>query len=314
MLKVYRRYSRYFARLSRALVWLMLAPVASITTAVVLCGGLQGLSEWPCSETNDGSSADVLTAEKAIALLSQPEGAFRQLISFCEITDDAAKEVARHKGIVDLSGLRSLRPRAARHLAALPVMSTLKLDGLETLLIDSAKALAGCRCRCLWLGGLKELTPELAAVLAEYGAECPQGSILNLTGISHIPRDSMKALSRSHALVLDLRGLQQLDPDEAAALAEFQGRILNLDGLQSVSAETCEALSRFRGKWMSLSGVRELSPSAARGIAEFAVEKLYLDGLEDSSEEVLILLRGFKGELVLSNAAVPLPSGTEGGQ
>jgi hypothetical protein len=281
---------------------------------VLLVGCWAVLACRPCPEWNEQSNEDVLTAEKAIALLSQPEGAFRQLISFCEITDDAAKEVARHKGIVDLSGLRSLRPRAARHLAALPVMSTLKLDGLETLLIDSAKALAGCRCRCLWLGGLKELTPELAAVLAEYGAECPQGSILNLTGISHIPRDSMKALSRSHALVLDLRGLQQLDPDEAAALAEFQGRILNLDGLQSVSAETCEALSRFRGKWMSLSGVRELSPSAARGIAEFAVEKLYLDGLEDSSEEVLILLRGFKGELVLSNAAVPLPSGTEGGQ
>lgn len=314
MLQVRRWFSKYVAGLSRTRAWLMLALVASITIALVLCAGPQRLCEWPCSDTNKQSNDNILTAEAAIAILSQPEGGFRRLISFREITEDAAKEVARHKGTVDLSGLRTLPPSAARQLAQLPVMSTLILDGLEALPIDSAKALAGCRCRGLWLSGLKELTPALAAVLAQYGAECPQGSNLDLNGISRIPRDVMTALSRSHALVLKLRGLQQLDPDEAAALAEFRGQILNLDGLQGVSAETCEALSRFRGKWVSLSGVRELSPSAARSIAAFAVEKLYLDGLEHPSEEVLMLLRGFKGELMLGNATGDSPPEQSGAE
>lgn len=288
----------------------MLAIVVSVAVTFVLCGGPQRFSEWWSTEAKEQSKDDVLTAENAIAILAQPDGGL-QLFSFREITEDAAKEVARHNGIVDLSGLRSLSPSAASHLAGLPEMSTLILDGLEILPISSAKALASCRCRGLRLGGLKKLTPGLAAALADYGSACTRGSNLKLNGISRMAADVTEAISQSRAAVLDIRGLRQLDPDGAAALAEFRGEIIYLDGIQFVSTAVCEALSNFRGSWFSLSGVRELSPSAARSLAKFTGRKLFLDGLDHPSEEVLTLLHGFKGELVLSNATDAKPQRQE---
>jgi hypothetical protein len=309
VLQAGRRLSQSVNNLPRA--WMSLAIVIGIATALALWGGQHRFFAWPCPEANEQSNDNVLTAETVLALLSRPDGE-RQLTSYSEITVDAARMLAQHNGIVDLIGLRSLSPAIAKQLSALPEMSSLKLEGLETLPTESAKAIVRCRCKSLWLGGLKELTPDLAALLAEYGAHCSQGSYLKLTGVSQMSPDVMKAISRSHALVLNLNGLQQLDLDGATLLAEFQGQVLLLDGLRVVPPDISEALSHFRGRWMSLSHVRELSPAAARSLAKFTGEKLFLDGLQHPSEDVLALLRGFKGELVLANATNESPAETGG--
>jgi hypothetical protein len=160
-----------------------------------------------------------------------------------ELSDEAAHELGNHFGTLELNGLRSLSPAAARALAygggRWPDRPTLdiqlRLNGLKTIAPETARELARYQ-GTMWLGGLGELTPEVAEALSGFD---PQ--------------------SRYDRLHLD--GLRRLTPEAATNLAPFSAT-LSLAGLTTVSPELAEALREVSGR-LHLPGVRRLSAQAA---------------------------------------------------
>jgi len=162
-----------------------------------------------------------------------------------ELDDEAAQGLKHHFGSLDLNGLRTLSPPAARALAngggkwpaCLPRMMAirLRLNGLRSLSVEAARELAAYQ-GTLWLGGLRELPPSVAAALGEF-----------------------RPLDRLDKLVLN--GLRNLSPEAARNLARFEATLC-LDGLTSISPELAEALVEVKGR-IHLFGVRSISSEAA---------------------------------------------------
>jgi hypothetical protein len=111
----------------------------------------------------------------------------------------------------------------------------LRLNGLRSLPVETARELAAYQ-GTLWLGGLRELTPSVAAALGEFR-----------------PLDRLDRLC--------LYGLRSLSPEAARNLAPFEAT-LRLDGLTSISTELAEALVEVKGR-IHLPGVRSISSDAA---------------------------------------------------
>jgi hypothetical protein len=111
----------------------------------------------------------------------------------------------------------------------------LRLNGLRSLPVETARELAAYQ-GTLWLGGLRELTPSVAAALGEFR-----------------PLDRLDRLC--------LYGLRSLSPEAVRNLAPFEAT-LRLDGLTSISTELAEALVEVKGR-IHLPGVRSISSDAA---------------------------------------------------
>lgn len=162
-----------------------------------------------------------------------------------ELDDEGAAGLKHHFGSLDLNGLRTLSPFAARALAhaggkwpaclAQMIVIRLRLNGLRRLSEEAARELAAYE-GTLWLGGLRELTPAVAAALGEFR-----------------PLDRLDRLC--------LHGLRSLSPEAARNLAPFEATLC-LDGLTSISPELAEALVEVKGR-IHLPGVRSLSSDAA---------------------------------------------------
>jgi hypothetical protein len=160
-----------------------------------------------------------------------------------KLDDAAAEELKHHFGSLDLNGLRSLSPSAARALAYgggpwpdfLMLHIRLRLNGLRTISAESAEELAGYQ-GTLWLNGLRELTPAVAAALSRFS-----------------PCSSLERLN--------LYGVRRLTPAAARQLVPFEATLC-LGGLTSVSVELAEALVELKGR-LCLPNLRSLSPEAA---------------------------------------------------
>ena len=162
-----------------------------------------------------------------------------------ELDDEAAQGLKHHFGSLDLNGLRTLSPSAARALAhgggkwpaclGQMIAIRLRLNGLRSLSVEAARELAAYQ-GTLWLGGLRELTPSVAAALGEFR-----------------PLDRLDRLC--------LHGLRNLSPEAARNLAPFEATLC-LDGLTSISTELAEALVEVKGR-IHLPGVRSISSDAA---------------------------------------------------
>jgi hypothetical protein len=163
--------------------------------------------------------------------------------------DDAAAEGLKHQfGSLELNGLRTLSPSAARALAhgggpwpaclAQMMAIRLRLNGLRSLPVETARELAAYQ-GTLWLGGLRELTPSVAAAL---GAFRPLDRLdrLNLAGLRNLSPEAARNLASFEA-TLCLDGLTSISPELAEALVEVKGRI-HLPGVRSVSAEAAAIL------------------------------------------------------------------------
>jgi len=122
--------------------------------------------------------------------------------------------------------------------------------------------------------GIEELSVDAARQLA---AEFPGATV-------EIPIRSGGRQRITAALVLPR--LRTLDPEAAAALAEFKGKSLLLDGLSELTPETAKALTAFKGSLISLAGLTELSPEAAAALVGSRRDRLRLDGLTRLSPEV----------------------------
>lgn len=137
----------------------------------------------------------------------------------------------------------------------------------------------------LSLGGVEQISPEVAAALARY-----EGSWLGLDGLKELTPEVARQFA-PYKGVLDLGGLKQLSPEAAAALEKFEGG-LRLDGLEVISPAVLAALKTghdSHGRSLSLDGLQELPPAV---LAEFTPRHVggcfvSLDGLRDISRDAL---------------------------
>ncbi|MEX0688941.1 MAG: hypothetical protein WD072_09775 [Pirellulales bacterium] len=106
---------------------------------------------------------------------------------------------------------------------------------------------------------------------------------------------------------LMLSGLESLDAETAAVLADYDEGPLFLDGLTTLSPEAARALKAFKGgprsyasfgRCLSLAGLETLSPEAAAELAAFPGEALFL-GVQELSEAAFRRLMTFRRRLYL---------------
>jgi hypothetical protein len=187
-----------------------------------------------------------------------------------ELSDDDASDLAKHRGDLHLSGLRSL--------TSLPL---------------AAKLASGHHSQ-LHLNGLRQLSPEVAAVLAEY-----DGGTLHLNGLHELSMCSAQSLARFKASSLSLCGLTEISSEAAAALGQYLGRCLYLDRLRVLTSHSAAGLAQYRGDRLFLRGLLELSPDAAAALAEYSGSQLYLDGLHEITSDTAKALARFKGDCLL---------------
>ena len=106
---------------------------------------------------------------------------------------------------------------------------------------------------------------------------------------------------------LMLSGLESLDAETAAVLADYDEGPLFLDGLTELSPEAARALKAFKGgprtyasfgQCLSLAGLETLSPEAAEELAAFPGEALFL-GVRELPEASFRRLMKFRRRLYL---------------
>jgi hypothetical protein len=163
--------------------------------------------------------------------------------------------------------------------------------------------------QALLLDSVKEMSPEVARVLATHNGH------LSLGGIRQLSVDVAEALTKGRPNTdmtsLTLDGLFDLSPEIATALAQCRGP-LSLSGLQSLSLETANALassprkpyntSFFNGalgNWLTLNGLDEVEPSVIACLRSAGWE-VSLDGLKDLSPEVAAELAKQSGVISLN--------------
>jgi hypothetical protein len=115
----------------------------------------------------------------------------------------------------------------------------LLLDSIVRLAPDTAAVLLEHDAAHLSLGGLKQITPEVAAILAR------RGGSLDLHGLSELPPEVASALAH-HSGWLALDGLQELSAEAAAAIVTHE-HSLSLCGLRAISDDVAERLASYRG-------------------------------------------------------------------
>ena len=115
---------------------------------------------------------------------------------------------------------------------------------------------------------------------------------------------------------LMLSGLETLDAETAAVLADYDEGPLFLDGLTELSPEAARALKQFKGgprsyasfgRCLSLAGLETLSPEAAAELAAFGGEALFL-GVTELPEAAFRSLMKFRRRLYLPRLA-RIPAG-----
>jgi len=115
---------------------------------------------------------------------------------------------------------------------------------------------------------------------------------------------------------LMLSGLESLDAETAAVLADYDEGPLFLDGLSTISLEVARVLKAFKGgprsyasfgRCLSLAGLETLSPEAAEELAAFPGEALFL-GVRELPEAAFRRLMKFQRRLYLPRL-VRIPAG-----
>jgi hypothetical protein len=280
----------------------------------------------------DATEVDV----EAVGLLARRGSEGLRLPAVTAVDDKLAAACAEARGVVMLSGVRSLSPSAAIILGASPAV-LLDLSGLETLPPEVAAGLAARGGRTL-LDGVRELSPEaarklvnrpekrgsfslgglVAPTIAVIDALAEGGSRVTVGGCRELD-DATAARLAGATVVLRSVAIERLDsvplakrlasqrrpqlpavgsltPEAAAALAECRGAV-ELPVVEELSDEVAEA---FRGSVASLSlpGLRRISPRAAAALAARPGKGLSL-GLSAVAADVAATLATCRGDLAL---------------
>lgn len=164
------------------------------------------------------------------------------------LDDKAATILGTRRGDLWITGFTSISPAIARMLASRP--ETISLPLLRELDADVAAIIAASARPRIELAGLETLSVETARALAGFGG------LLYLSGLKRMSPDVATAFA-DHSSWLDLPGLETLEPEVAAALARHAPPLC-LDGLVRLSPAAAEGLAAHPGK-LSLKGIRSLT-------------------------------------------------------
>ena len=206
------------------------------------------------------------------------------------LSPEAAEALGRYRGRLELRALTQLDPAAARHLGTFQT-DQVRIDGLASLSVDTATALASWKIAKLPLDGLQTLDPKAARALARFEPQEMQTKSISLDG------------------------LRQLSPELARELARFKGHRLSLDGLTGISPQAVEALSEWQGK-LSLGGLTSIDAHFVRtlgtrvrlaGVERFDVETARAMNDTNGYRSVALQVAALDVELV--NALRPLFKG-----
>lgn len=161
---------------------------------------------------------------------------------------------------------------------------------IRRLSVDTAKTMAA-HTTSLRLHAVTRVSTDVARILAAHG-----GGVLSLGGLQDLDADLAAALA-DHVGQLLLDGLTTLDREAARALARHRGGI-SLNGLASVDRETAALLATQRGR-LALGGLARLDPQVAEALTPHGHE-LQLDGLRDLDALLAGILARHAGPLSLA--------------
>jgi hypothetical protein len=267
-------------------------------------------------------------------------GTFISFDALTSLPPEVAELLVKIERPLSFNGLTELSPETAAILAQHPAAAKsgapeaktgtpdLRFNGIKVLSAPAAEALAGHNGKLLLHSlerldslelaqkfsresgelrlGLKELTPTIAAALANNrGEEASRSqstgrrrdgaaSILRLDHLECLTPETAEALA-AHEGVLVLNGLSTLQPEVAALLAKRVGNRKNgskgtlvLNGLSRLSPESAAALAAFPGE-LVLKALTELSPETAAALSKHP-GRLHLTGLTRLPETVRTVL------------------------
>ena len=207
-----------------------------------------------------------LPADVARALEAH-EGSL-ELGGVTRLTVESATALAPHAGGLFLPAVGALTPEVAAVLA--PRIGTLVLSGVKSIDVATATALAKhCRDE-LALGGLTDLSPEVAAALAAFEGR------LALPAVTALTPETARALA-NHQGTLALESVVELPAEVATELAKHKGE-LALHGIQSLSTPAARALAAAPCR-LSLAGLMNVTPEGATALRE-RKDALLLDALQ----------------------------------
>ena len=237
-----------------------------VVAGVLFVCGRDAVTAADTTASAPGPSTTSLTPEQAGDLVSSANGTIA-LDAVTSLSPEAAIQLAANEGGLSLDGLSSLDAAVAQALAmhgrldgvdpdSIDIDAVLAklgglfavdgdgemdvdglLNGIESLLTDLPAEATGddadgaapdASDPWLSLGGLKTITPGVAAALAMH-----DGPLL-LDGLTTITPDVAGALA-THSGELSLAGLQSLGADARAALASHDGPVVLPDALVNAS-------------------------------------------------------------------------------
>ena len=239
----------------------ILMPALLFTGLLVAAGG---------AEEIDPGKITTLTVEQVQNL--KPKGDSMRFGKLAELTPEVAAALASQKMELEFTAVENPSVEAIKALAGHKAgLSFPKIAGLSP---GVARALAGYEGTRLSLNGLATLSPEVARVLADYDGHVvlkngKQPGSLALDGVKELSAEAAAALANSKA-ALRLNGLTSLT---SIPLAEKLGSQieLRLQSLAAISDEMAKALflspKAPKGTGMSL-GLKQLSVEAAKALGE----------------------------------------------
>ena len=252
------------------------------------------------------------------------EAKTRTLKDFLAISEANAKRAS----VAKLTGLDPKRDwplslwvkRAHDAREAKPSDAPLFLNGVTSLTVEEAKALAAFKGNKLFLPDLRALKPDVAQALGALN------KTLYLDGLETIDAPVAAALAKSTGERLSLRGLKTIAPAPAKRLSFFDGGIL-LDGvgsmkepalmllatlwdgwgehivlslgLTSLSAKQAETLTECGGWGLALDRLETLTPEAARKLGGLDMPHLSLGGLTEISLETAKVIAGWEQKFLV---------------
>lgn len=253
-----------------------------------------------------------LPEDVAVALAdSEPEGnTCLTLPSVTEVSEGAARALARRRGIIRLWGVTSLSPSVAVALGE-QVGGRLELPSVSEVSLETAVALAGCKRSSLVLG-ITSVSPALAGVLAKY-----QGKLtLDIESISletalafggstgyvdfgraRVTRDVAEALLK-HEGAIGLTQVAKLEPGVGDVLAKHRWE-LNVSPEEFDSVALVKKLMREPNATSKMNNVRTMTAEIARAYVECRPGHVFLPRLEVLSPEAAAEFASSSGPIIL---------------
>ena len=218
-------------------------------------------------------------------------------------------QLEQHEALA-LSGRHPIRDWPRSHWIERAPEKALFLNGVETLSVAEATALARFEGERIFLPDLKALDAAVADALRRGPAslfldgltklDAPsaralvqsRGDVLSLRGLTSITPDLARILA-SYAESLDLSGVKTLDLDSAKALAAWDGWGESVEltlGVDALTPDVANALTAVGGWALALDHLKELTPEIARILGRLDIARLSLDGLSSVSPEVAAII------------------------